>query len=213
MDGPKPPDRESGPRDSGPRDSGPRESGPRDFQPGDRTPPDGPARRLDGVALHETPGHLLRRAQQRAVDLFVQAVGERGLRPPQFALLLAAWQNPDANQSELVRITGIDRSTAADMITRLAGRGLIRRLRTRSDGRANRLRVTAEGVAALEAAADRVARAQERIVAPIPAGQRAQFLKNLSLIADLPGPPAGPRPAGLRPARLRPEDGANRQGG
>ena len=155
-------------------------------------PPDAAGRLIDGVALHETPGHLLRRAQQRAVDLFVQEVGERGLRPPQFALLLAACQNPQANQSELVRITGIDRSTAADMITRLAGRGLIRRARTEADGRANRLSVTAEGVAALEAAADRVARAQARIVAPIPAGQRAQFLKNLARIADLPDLPAGP---------------------
>ncbi|MXW90942.1 MAG: winged helix-turn-helix transcriptional regulator [Rhodospirillaceae bacterium] len=176
MDGPKPADRDPGPRDSHPKD---------------RTPPDGAARRIDGIALHETPGHLLRRAQQRAVDLFVQAVGERGLRPPQFALLLAAWQNPDANQSELVRITGIDRSTAADMITRLAGRGLIRRVRTEADGRANRLSVTAEGVAALEAAADRVERAQENIVAPIPVAERARFLRNLARIADLPGSPAG----------------------
>lgn len=173
-----------------------------------RTPPDAADRRIDGIALHETPGHLLRRAQQRAVDLFVQTVGERGLRPPQFALLLAAYQNPGANQSDLVRITGIDRSTAADMITRLAGRGLIRRVRTEADGRANRLNVTAEGVAALESAADRVDRAQESIVAPIPAGQRAQFLKNLSLIADLPDPPAGSRPAGPGNAKE-----PNREGG
>ena len=158
-----------------------------------RAPMESVTRRIDGIALHETPGHLLRRAQQRAVDLFVQAVGEQGLRPPQFALLLAAYQNPQANQSELVRLTGIDRSTAADMITRLAGRGLIRRVRTEADGRANRLSVTAMGVAALEAAADRVERAQENIVAPIPAGQRAQFLKNLSRIADLPKPPVGAR--------------------
>lgn len=160
-----------------------------------RSPPEAACRRIDTIALHETPGHLLRRAQQRAVDLFVQAVGERGLRPPQFALLLAAYQNPEANQSELVRLTGIDRSTAADLITRLAGRGLIRRVRTEADGRANRLRVTAEGVAALEAAADRVDCAQETIVAPIPAGQRAQFLRNLARIADLPDRPSGARPA------------------
>ena len=169
----------------------------------DAPPPAAAGRRIDGIALHETPGHLLRRAQQRAVDLFVQAVGERGLRPPQFALLLAAYRNPDANQSELVRLTGIDRSTAADMITRLAGRGLIRRIRTEADGRANRLSVTAAGVAALEAAADRVERAQDRIVAPIPVGQRAQFLRNLARIADLPVSPDG-----LRTAKER-----NREGG
>ena len=175
-----------------------------------RAPTESVTRRIDGIALHETPGHLLRRAQQRAVDLFVQAVGEQGLRPPQFALLLAAYQNPQANQSELVRLTGIDRSTAADMITRLAGRGLIRRVRTEADGRANRLSVTATGVAAVEAAADRVERAQENIVAPIPAGQRAQFLKNLSRIADLPKLPANP-PA-IEPAK-NPANEQVREGG
>ena len=55
-------------------------------------------------------------------------------------------------------------------------------------------------------------RAQESIVAPVPAGQRAQFLKNLSLIADLPDPPAGPladpRPAGPGNAKE-----PNREGG
>ena len=176
MDGPEPADEIPAARRSAPREAA--------------------ARTIDGIALHETPGHLLRRAQQRAVDLFVQAVGERGLRPPQFALLLAAYRNPEASQSELVRLTGIDRSTAADMITRLAGRGLIRRVRAEADGRVNRLSVTAEGVAALEAAADRVERAQKSIVAPIPAGQRARFLKNLSRIADLPEKPAG---TGRRP--------------
>ena len=189
-----------------------------DLETENRAPTESVTRRIDGIALHETPGHLLRRAQQRAVDLFVQAVGEQGLRPPQFALLLAACQNPQANQSELVRLTGIDRSTAADMITRLAGRGLIRRVRTEADGRANRLSVTTTGVAAVEAAADRVERAQEDIVAPIPAGQRAQFLKNLSRIADLPDlpePPVGARrvnPPAIEAAR----DSANariREGG
>ena len=157
---------------------------------------DPPAGSGDGPVLHDMPGHLLRRAQQRAVELFVRAVGEDGLRPPQFALLLAARQNPAANQSELVRLTGIDRSTAADMITRLARRGLVRRVRTEADGRANRLRVTSAGIAALEAAAGRVGRVQDEIMAPIPAGERARFLADLARIADLPGsarpaPPAG----------------------
>jgi len=142
-------------------------------------------RALDDIELRATPGHLLRRAQQRAVDLFLQSVGEDGLRPPQFALLLAAYQNPGANQTDLVRATGIDRSTAADMITRLANRGLIQRSRTEADGRANRLEVTAKGIAALDAAAERAMDSQERIMAPIPPGQRAQFLKNLARIADL----------------------------
>ena len=149
----------------------------------------------NGHDLHGTPGHLLRRAQQRAVELFIHAVGDDGLRPPQFALLVAAYQNPGANQSDLVRLTGIDRSTAADMITRLAGRGLVRRVRTKADGRANQLEVTRDGVAALEATLDSALRAQDEIIAPIPPGQRAQFLKNLARIADLESVTAVPQTA------------------
>jgi len=148
-------------------------------------PAAGKTRLIDGLSLHDTPGHLLRRAQQRAVDLFVQSVGEDGLRPPQFALLLAAYQNPDANQSDLVRETGIDRSTAADMITRLATRGLIRRMRTKTDARSNRLEVTPAGIHALESTAAAGIAAQESTMAPIPTGQRDRFLKQLRQITDL----------------------------
>lgn len=152
---------------------------------GTATAEPGRARRIDGLSLHSTSGHLLRRAQQRAVEIFIQAAGEDGLRPPQFALLLAAYQNPEANQSELVRLTGIDRSTAADMITRLSARGLVIRGRTKGDGRANRVTVTPAGVAALEATADAVAEVEERIMAPLPAAARSAFLEQLRRLTDL----------------------------
>lgn len=155
-----------------------------DLAPGKPAPAAQPGL-IDGLRLHDTPGHLLRRAQQRAVELFMQAVGDDGLRPPQFALLLAAYQNPGANQSDLVRETGIDRSTAADMITRLAAKGLIRRTRTKTDARANRLTVTAAGIAALENAAAAAIAAQEQIMAPIAAGRRDRFLSDLRRITDL----------------------------
>jgi len=146
---------------------------------------DGQTRLIDTLSLHDSSGHLLRRAQQRAIDIFMQAVGEDGLRPPQFALLLAAYQNPDANQSDLVRETGIDRSTAADTITRLANRGLIRRVRTETDGRANRLKVTAAGIEALESAAAAAQSVHDSIIAPLAPGQRDRFLKQLRQITDL----------------------------
>lgn len=144
-----------------------------------------PVRLIDSLSLHESSGHLLRRAQQRAIDIFMQEFGDHGLRPPQFALLLAAYQNPDANQSDLVRETGIDRSTAADTITRLANRGLIKRIRTKTDGRANRLKVTAAGIDALESAAAAAQSVHDSIMAPIAPGERARFLNQLRQITDL----------------------------
>jgi DNA-binding MarR family transcriptional regulator len=142
--------------------------------------------RLDTVVLHETPGHLLRRAQQRAGDVYVRAVGDDGLRSPQFAVLLTVYQNPGLNQTALVRRTGIDRSTIGDMISRLVRRGLLARKRTRADQRANTLWITADGVAALERTLDAAMAAQDEIMAPIPADRRDAVVALLKLLADLP---------------------------
>lgn len=132
------------------------------------------------------PGHLLRRCQQRAVELFAAEMGEQGPTPRQFALLLCIRQNPGASQIELVRRSGIDRSTLAEMLRRLIERGLVARRRTKDDQRANALRLTAEGEALLTKAIPEVMAVQERILAPIPRAQRARMIALLSLIADLP---------------------------
>lgn len=141
---------------------------------------------LNDITLSDVPGHLLRRAQQRAIELYWASVGEDGLRPPQFAVLLTIYQNPGLNQTELVQRTGIDRSTVADMIGRLSKRGLIRRARTETDQRANRLWVTDEGTGALTRTADAAQAAQDHIMAPIPPDQRARFLELLKRMAELP---------------------------
>jgi len=143
-------------------------------------------RAIDLVGIRRTPGHLLRRAQQRAVDLFVQAVGENGLRPPQFAVLVTVYQNPGLNQTHLVDKTGIDRSTIADMIDRMVARGYIERKRDAADQRVNTLWPTAAGIAALEACVDAAMAVQEEILAPVPPEKRAALLEALELLADLP---------------------------
>jgi DNA-binding MarR family transcriptional regulator len=141
---------------------------------------------LDKVDLRSTPGHLLRRAQQRAVELFVQAVGDNGLRPPQFAALVTVYQNPGINQTLLVDRTGIDRSTVADVIDRMVSRGYIERKRDVADQRVNTLWITEAGIAALEHSADAAMAVQEAILAPVPPARRAAALEILELLADLP---------------------------
>ncbi len=143
-------------------------------------------RKIDTVDLRRTPGHLLRRAQQRAVDLFIQAVGENGLRPPQFAALVTVYQNPGLNQTHLVDKTGIDRSTVADMIDRMVARGYIERRRDSGDQRVNTLWITDAGIAALEACVDAVLAVQDAILAPVPPEKRAALMEALALLADLP---------------------------
>lgn len=141
---------------------------------------------VDTVDIRDTPGHLLRRAQQRAVDIFVQAVGENGLRPPQFAALITIHQNPGLNQTRLVEMTGIDRSTVADIVDRLVARGYLERRRDAGDQRMNTLWTTPQGLAALESCIAATMAAQQRILAPVPPERRAAAMEILTLLADLP---------------------------
>lgn len=134
--------------------------------------------------LTDAPGHLLRRAQQYAVDVYAREVGADGLTPRQFAVLVTVEQNEGLSQTDLVRLTGIDRSTLADMISRLIKRGLLTRKRTESDQRANAVRITASGLRALKAALPGVRRAEAHVLDPLPAGQRRSFLNALAIMAS-----------------------------
>ncbi len=136
-----------------------------------------------GYALGEAPGHLLRRCQQRAVEIFMEEIGPTRLTPRQFALLLTLAQRPGLTQTELVEETGIDRSTVGDMIDRLVGRGLVRRRRSGRDQRANTLAILPAGAAALKESLPAVERAQLRIMAPLPPASRNAFLAALRLMA------------------------------
>jgi DNA-binding MarR family transcriptional regulator len=125
------------------------------------------------------PGHLLRRAHQVSVEFYVAEVGEGGPTPPQFALLLMVDRHPGVSQAELVRLTGIDRSTLAEMARRLVARGLLARRKDAADGRANALRITAAGRRAVAETLPKAARAQDRVLALLPPRRRAAFIGDL----------------------------------
>ena len=123
------------------------------------------------------------RAQQFSFDMFAKEVGTDGLTPRQFAVLQAVSENPGLSQTDLVKRTGIDRSTLADMISRMLAKGLLTRHRTKDDARANSVSVTASGKRAMAAANARVMRADTAVMKAVPKGQQAAFLKALNAIS------------------------------
>lgn len=134
--------------------------------------------------LKTSPGHLLRRAQQYAADVYQDAVGGDGLTPRQFAVLYTVEAREGLSQTDLVRETGIDRSTLADMISRMLKKDLLARKRTEGDQRANAVKITAAGRKALKTALPAVMRAESAILDAIPASKRAEFIRTLTIIAD-----------------------------
>lgn len=133
--------------------------------------------------LRSSPVHLLRRCSQFAADLFdAQSTGV-DLTPRQLTVLIAVEANDGASQTALVAATGIDRSTLADMVARMIQRDLLVRKRTEADARANAVRLTAKGTRMLKAATGALRKTEQRLLAAIPASKRADFVKNLALIA------------------------------
>ena len=106
-----------------------------------------------GFELSEAPSHLIRRCQQFYGDLYAREAGSRELTKQQFTLLCALEQNDGASQTALVEITGIDRSTLAEMVRRMLEKGLLSRERTEEDQRANAVAIHPSGRKALRSRA------------------------------------------------------------
>lgn len=134
-------------------------------------------------SLKNSPGHLLRRAQQYANDLYSKEVGASGPTPRQFEVLFAVSQNEGLSQTDLVRATGIDRSTLADMIARMLKKGHLSRHRTKDDARANAVSITPAGRRMLSGAMSSVSKAESGALSVLPASQRGAFMKALSAYA------------------------------
>lgn len=75
--------------------------------------------------------------------------GGTEMTPRQHSVLRAILANPGLSQVMLVQATEIDRSTLSDIVRRLTKRGLVKRSRSRKDGRAFDVRLTQIGEAAL----------------------------------------------------------------
>jgi DNA-binding MarR family transcriptional regulator len=154
-------------------------------------------------ALERSPSQLLHRAQQLALDVYAQEFGPGGITQRQFALLAAVADFEGANQSDLVRVTGIDRSTLADMAARMIAKGLLARERSAADARANAVRLTPAGRKVLEEAGPKMARADQRLLKLL--GDAASRQSLVSLLRGLirAGEDAREPPAPVRaPARV-----------
>jgi len=134
--------------------------------------------------LSASPTHLLHRALQLALDFHTEAAGPAAVTQRQFTVLAAAGQAEGMTQNDLVRATGIDRSTLADLVARMLTKGLLERERSATDARANTVRVSPTGRLALGAGADASAAADERLLGLMPAKRRDGFIKALAALAE-----------------------------
>ena len=138
--------------------------------------------------FEHAPGHLIRRAHQRAVAVFMEETAAFDVTPVQFAILNALIDDPGEDQVTLAARVAFDAATSGSVIGRLEAKGWVRRQPDAQDRRRKLIWVTPEGERVALSMKRAVARAQTRILSGLDDAERAQLVALLGkLVGKLVG--------------------------
>ncbi|MBW8486635.1 MarR family winged helix-turn-helix transcriptional regulator [Actinomadura parmotrematis] len=136
--------------------------------------------RPDLAAMMVPLGRALMAAERPALDA-------HGLTMWGYSVLLGlGGGEPVRTQSALARDIGADKTRIIGVLDGLQERGLIERAPDPADRRVHLLSLTAEGRRVREAVRAAIREREERLLARVPAADRAAFLRTLQALASLP---------------------------
>lgn len=141
------------------------------------------------LALADRLCLALHAASRAMTARYRPALAELGLTYPQYVVMVALWEHGPLGVGRLGELLSLESSTVSPLVTRLAGMGLVRRVRGGDDGRAVRVELTVGG-RAMEVAAAGVPGA---ICAATGLGgeEQADLVATLRTLADRLDPVAG----------------------
>lgn len=114
--------------------------------PDERSPADDA---LETGATTGIVGYRLRRAQLSVFQKFLAVFDELKLRPAEYSVLVLIADNPGRKQTEIAEVLGIKRANFVTLVHGLEERGLVERMPSIADKRANALHLTGNGEAFL----------------------------------------------------------------
>ncbi|MFJ2114671.1 MULTISPECIES: MarR family winged helix-turn-helix transcriptional regulator [unclassified Streptomyces] len=138
---------------------------------------------MPAVDLTTHPGHLARRLQQ-AHHLLWNAMVSEEITSPQFAVLNALVAEPGLDQRTVGERVGLDRSTIAEVISRLDRRGLLGKTRDPQDGRRFLLRLTEDGARTHRRLTVRTARMNQVFLGPLSDEEQTVLFDLLRRVSD-----------------------------
>ncbi|MEY4884677.1 MAG: hypothetical protein RIS34_2531 [Pseudomonadota bacterium] len=125
--------------------------------------------------FQQAPGHLIRRAHQISVAIFMGETVGYDVTPVQFALLNALMDTPGQDQITLAGRVAFDAATSGSVIGRMEAKGWIRREADVQDKRRKLLWLTNDGEKVALQMKRAVSRVQSRLLEPLDATERQQF--------------------------------------
>jgi DNA-binding MarR family transcriptional regulator len=129
-------------------------------------------RPVDSYRLEDQVGYWLRRAYQRHMAIFAGIMNNLDLTSMQFAALVKLHELRAVSQTELGRLTGMDRATVSGVVARLKRRDLVLYKPDPLDKRSRIIALTPAGEALLADAMQRIGRVTEQTLEPIDAAER-----------------------------------------
>lgn len=130
------------------------------------------------------PGFLIRRLTQIGQAIFFDLCKSESITPLQVGMLTALSMNPWLDQKAIGRELSLDRTTTAEVLKRLADKGLVE-TRVNPDDRRSRLSViTKEGLNLINDLQDSIHRSQELLVEPLSPEDRVIFMRLLAQLVD-----------------------------
>lgn len=147
-------------------------------------PPAGGPPALD---LSVTPGHLIRRAEQAHGVLWTENIG-KAMTPSQYALLCAVARHPAIDQTAAGEVASLDKSSAADVVSRLVSRHWIGAVADAADRRRKLLHATADALAVLRETTPKVRLVQQGLAEPLSQRDRDRLIRLLRCVAYRSGP-------------------------
>jgi MarR family transcriptional regulator, temperature-dependent positive regulator of motility len=132
--------------------------------------------------LVDMVGYLIRVSQQVHYTLWSSSTEVSGLTSPQFAVLHALAHEQPLDQTRLGERTSLDRSTLANIVTRLSKRGFVARTRDELDARRNMVVMTDAGRKAHDVAARGAYEINEKLLELVPEGDRKALVRILGAL-------------------------------
>ncbi|MBC7435782.1 MAG: winged helix-turn-helix transcriptional regulator [Bdellovibrionales bacterium] len=126
--------------------------------------------------FQHAPGHLIRRAHQLAVGIFMEETSDFGVTPVQFAILNALIDKPGEDQVTLSATVAFDAATSGSVISRLEAKGWVRREPAAQDRRRKLLWVTEDGRQAALQMKRAVRKVQTRILGTLDETESEQLI-------------------------------------
>ena len=140
------------------------------------------------------PGHLIRRAQQIAVAVFMEETAAFDVTPVQFAILNALIDDPGEDQITLSKNVAFDPATFGSVISRLESKGWVTRAADAADKRRKLFWVTELGEQVAISMKCAVVKAQAKILKPLHDLERVHLVDLLDkLVAGHDSAAAEPR--------------------